>query len=137
MRWIWLLATLAFIPGAQAQLLLNTVPPCRMVDTRPEQGKPSPYGPPNLSANIERDFPLTGAGPCYLPQSAGAFSLNVTLVPFGPVNSLGVWPAGQPNLGLSTLEAPTGNTARTQAYYCQCSAGPGGREWLDRDELEQ
>ena len=52
---------------------------------------------------------------CGLPAAARAYSLNVTVVPRGPLSYLTVWPAGQTQPGVSTLNAPTGTTTANAA----------------------
>ena len=58
---------------------------------------------------------------CGLPSSAGAYSLNVTVVPRGPLSYLSAWPTGQTQPGVSTLNAPTGTTTANAAIL------PGGQ----------
>ena len=52
--------------------------PCRLADTRPENGFPPPYGPPAMSPQVNRDF--TVAGECGVPVGASAVSFNFTVV---------------------------------------------------------
>jgi uncharacterized repeat protein (TIGR01451 family) len=53
-----------------------TVTPCRIVDTRNAAG---PTGGPALAPSSIRSFPLTG-GPCGIPSTAVAVSVNLTAV---------------------------------------------------------
>jgi hypothetical protein len=123
--------TLAFFPVA----------PCRVADTR-NSGGPLPGGQ-------EMDFPVSGL--CNIPSSAMAYSLNLTAIPYEPLNFLSVWPAGQSQPMVSTLNSPgtvVANAAMVGAgkngevavyptdkidlvmdingYYALASSGPGG-----------
>ncbi|HLJ45975.1 MAG TPA: hypothetical protein VKU01_08205 [Bryobacteraceae bacterium] len=86
------------------------VPPCRVVDTR---GGVGPLGGPSLVKNATRDFPI--AGNCGLPQSAQAYSLNVTTVSAAPLGYLSIWPTGQSQPLVSTLNAPAGGITANAA----------------------
>lgn len=79
------------------------VAPCRAVDTRGQTGS---LGGPTIGGAQSRQFPLSGV--CGLPASAVAYSLNITAVPDGPLGFLTVWPAGQAQPGVSTLNSVTG-----------------------------
>lgn len=94
------------------------VTPCRVVDTRLANG---PFGGPGLQYS-SRDFAIP-AGACGIPQSAAAYSLNVTVVPAGPLGYLTIWPAGQPQPMVSTLNSPDG---RIKANAAIVPAGAGG-----------
>jgi len=87
--------------------------PCRIADTRLANGE---LGGPALSGNTERDFPVQSSN-CSLPANAVAYSFNFTVVPVGggPLGYLTVWPAGQPQPGVSTLNALTGTTTANAA----------------------
>src|SRR5204862_8299578 len=80
--------------------LFYTLTPCRVVDTR---NPPGPFGGPAL--NGQRDFNVL-AGPCTVPATTKAYSLNATVVPQGALNFLTLWPVGQPQPNASTLNAP-------------------------------
>ncbi len=57
-------------PPAQAAESLTFVPimPCRLVDTREDQGKTGPYGPPMLEGSQRRTIPVANAG-CDVPAA--------------------------------------------------------------------
>jgi uncharacterized repeat protein (TIGR01451 family) len=96
------------------------VPPCRVADTRLAAG---PFGAPALAAGISRDFVLP-AGPCAgIPANASAYSLNLTVVPLGGLGFLSVWPAGQPQPVVSTLNSTDG---RVKANAAIVPAGVSG-----------
>ncbi len=80
------------------------VTPCRVVDTR---GAPGPFGGPPLQRQTSRDFTISDGG-CSIPNTAIAYSLNVTVVPHGTLGYLTVWPAGQTRPTLSTLNSLDG-----------------------------
>ncbi len=96
-----------FAPPATGGLNFYALTPCRVADTRPEQGKTGAFGPPRLEAYSQRDFPIQ-ASACNVPTTAQAYSLNVTVIPPGPVDFLSMWPAGGSYPGASTLNAPAG-----------------------------
>jgi hypothetical protein len=83
------------------------VSPCRVMDTRSTQPFTGAFGPPSLAANVSRSVPMPSSTACTIPSNAGAYSLNVTVVPPGPLSYLSVWPAGQPYPSVSTLNDPT------------------------------
>jgi uncharacterized repeat protein (TIGR01451 family) len=85
--------------------------PCRVADTRAAAG---PLGGPSLIANQSRDFPVPSSS-CELPATASAYSLNVTVVPPGPLSYLTTWPAGQPQPNVSTLNSWTGKVVANAA----------------------
>jgi hypothetical protein len=62
-------------------------------------------------------------GRCDIPQSAKAYSLNVTVVPAGPLAYLTIWPAGQPQPLASTLNS---FDARVVANAAIVPAGTNG-----------
>lgn len=101
--------------GAYAYYPLST--PCRLADTR--SGQPLPGGQ-------EADFPVFSTD-CGIPTNAQAYSLNFTAVPH-PVGSelryLTVWPAGQPQPTVSTLNDPTGTIVANAALLS--AAGTNG-----------
>jgi hypothetical protein len=91
-----------------SNLAFYPVRPCRVMDTRPEQGFTSAYGPPFLAANTLRTLPMQ-QGNCPVPAGAQAYSVNITVVPrTGTLEYLLAWPTGQPLPLASTLNAYSG-----------------------------
>lgn len=84
-------AALQFVPMA----------PCRIADTRNGGGS---FGRPALAANSTRAFPVRISG-CGIPATALAYSVNATVVPFGPLGWLTLWPFGQSQPFVSTLNS--------------------------------
>src|SRR5579864_5766797 len=105
-----------------AALTFYPVTPCRLVDTRNAAG---PLGGPSLAANTPRTFPIQ-SGSCSLPANAQAYSLNFTAVPPGALGFLTVWPAGQTQPGISTLNAPAGTQPIVTANAAIVPAGTSG-----------
>src|SRR5438105_198648 len=66
--------------------------PCRLVDTRIMQGFTGAFGPPNLIAGASRTFPIQSSSTCSIPSIAQAYSFNITVVPFGFLGFITVWP---------------------------------------------
>lgn len=91
----------------------NFVPmrPCRIADTREARG---PFGAPSLAANSTRTFSLLSSN-CNIPSSATAFSLNITVVPHGPLSYLTAWPSSQPQPFVSTLNSTDGRVKANAA----------------------
>src|SRR5581483_9494014 len=57
-----------FAPPNGQELAFYPITPCRAVDTRTSQGKTGLFGPPALSANAARDFPIQSSG-CGVPSN--------------------------------------------------------------------
>jgi len=102
-------STLHFVP----------VTPCRIADTRNADG---PFGGPSIPASSSRDFAIPSS-PCGIPANAAAYSLNLTVVPLGPLGFLSVWPYGQPQPAVSTLNSSDG---RIKANAAIVPAGASG-----------
>jgi len=92
--------------------------PCRVVDTRNASGA---LGGPSIASGTSRDFPIP-SGSCNVPVNATAYSLNVTVVPQGPLGYLTIWPAGQPQPLASTLNSD----GRIKANAAIVPAGSSG-----------
>jgi len=89
--------------GAALQLL--TVTPCRIIDTRNANG---PFGGPYIAGGTSRSITVPSSS-CGIPTTAVAYSLNITVVPrTGTLGYLTVWPAGQSQPVVSTLNSPNG-----------------------------
>ncbi len=95
------------------------ITPCRLVDTRTATG---PFGGPALDGGTARSFVLP-QGVCGLPDTASAYSLNVTVVPSGTLGYLTIWPTGESQPVASTLNSPDG---RVKANAAILAAGAGG-----------
>ena len=92
-------------PAVNAQALaFYPLTPCRIADTRNANGA---LGGPVIAAGAGRDFPVLASN-CGVPANAQAYSLNATVVPSGPLGYLTLWPTGQAQPFVSTLNAPTG-----------------------------
>lgn len=103
-----------FVPATGDGLELFSLTPCRVADTR---GPDGPLGGPYMTGNSTRNFPVLSASSCNIPSSAQAYSLNITVVPRNghPLNYLTVWPTGESQPVVSTLNAPTGTTTANAA----------------------
>ena len=106
--------TLAFYP----------LPPCRVVDTRHDT-YPQGLGPPQLYSKTQRDFPVLITSCIPTGISPAAYSFNFTVVPINqhPVGYLLVWPTGQSQPVVSTLNDQTGTIVANAAIV---PAGGGG-----------
>jgi len=99
-------------------LAFYPITPCRLADTR---GAAGTFGAPSLAGSAPRTFPVSGN--CGIPATAQAYAFNMTVVPSGPLGFLSAWPAGNPQPGSSTLNAPTGVVTSNMAVV---PAGTGG-----------
>ena len=112
-----------FAPAPSPALDFYPVTPCRIADTRQGSGFSGQLGPPFLSGGAAgRSFPILSSA-CNIPSNAQAYSLNLTAVPHGPLGFISVWPAGQPQPLVSTLNAPTGVVTANASLV---PAGEGG-----------
>jgi hypothetical protein len=110
-----------FVPAGNSTLAFYPLPPCRVADTRNAVGD---LGGPYLTGEVPRDFPVLEASGCNLPNSAKAYSLNFTAVPHGPLGFLTVWPYGQSQPTVSTLNSYSGQLVANAAIL---PAGTGGK----------
>lgn len=112
--------TISALPAAaQEALRFTAVTPCRVVDTRNPNGT---FGGPAIEGGSSRSFPLP-EGSCNLPLGAAAYSLNVTVVPFTTLGYLTIWPTGQQQPLVSTMNSPDG---RVKANAAMVLSGSGG-----------
>ncbi len=89
------------------------ITPCRIVDTRGANGT---FGGPAIPGNTARPFPLSQSGnPCNLPSTAVAYSLNVTAIPVTKLGYLTIWPTGEGQPVVSTLNSPDGRVKANAA----------------------
>jgi sugar lactone lactonase YvrE len=95
------------------------ITPCRVVDTRDNNG---PFGGPTPAAGSTRSFAIPQGG-CNIPPTAEAYAVNVTVVPVGPLNYLTLWPTGQAQPLVSTLNSFSGAIVANAAVV---PAGAGG-----------
>jgi hypothetical protein len=75
-----------------------------------------------LAAYSSRDFPILSSG-CAIPSNAQAYSLNLTVIPAGPLSFLSAWPSGSAFPGVSTLNSTEGSVIANAAIV---PAGSGG-----------
>ena len=109
-----LAVTAVFVqPGHGIQF--TSAAPCRLVDTR--QSSP-------IQGGTARSFIVPQLGGCNIPTSATAYSLNVTVVPNGQhLNYLTIWPTGEAQPVVSTLNSPDGRTKANAAIVPAGSQG--------------
>jgi len=105
--------------GGSAGLAFYPLPPCRVMDTRTGSG---PLAGPALAQGETRSIPVP-ASACGVPANAGAYSLNLTVVPAASLGYLTVWPAGATMPVVSALNA---TTAQITANAAIVPAGAGG-----------
>jgi hypothetical protein len=96
-----------------ARTKLIPITPCRVMDTR-SASFIAGLGVPYLQARAQRDVPLP-LSQCGVPANAVAYSLNITVVPYGFLNYLTVWPTGKPRPTASTLNSWDGRVVANAA----------------------
>ncbi len=83
------------------------ITPCRLVDTR---GNNDP-----IRGGTSRNFPVPQLGGCNIPTTATAYSLNVTVAPERILGYLTIWPTGEDQPFVSTMNSPDGRTKANAA----------------------
>ncbi len=113
-------ATAAFAIESTIGSALQFIPvtACRVVDTRNANGS---FGGPEMSAGQSRAFNIPQSA-CGIPSGAAAYSLNVTVVPSQALNYLTIWPTGQTQPYVSTLNSD----GRIKANAAIVPAGTNG-----------
>jgi kumamolisin len=97
------------------------VTPCRVVDTRTQHGGGGPIqGGTAQSFNLPQ---LAQAKGCSDLSSAAVYSLNTTVIPYGTLGYLTVWPDGLTRPQTSALNSPDG---RVKANAAIVPGGTGG-----------
>ena len=94
------------------------VTPCRVVDTRWAN---SSFGGPEMASGSARSFFIPNST-CGIPPNAAAYSLNVTAVPDSSLRYLAIWPSGQAQPVVSTLNSD----GRVKANAAIVPAGTNG-----------
>ena len=88
-----------FAPMATGGLSLYSVTPCRVLDSRQPSG--------TLPFSGKRDVDVAGS-PCGIPLDAQAHVFSAAVVPSGSLGYLTLWPQGQSQPVVSTLNALDG-----------------------------
>lgn len=102
-------------PATPGSLVFYPMTPCRVIDTRVGTGGPGgTFGPPTLVAGQNRTFPVRSSG-CAVPATTGAYVLNITVVPRGPLDYITAWPGGQPRPLVSVQNSPQGRVLANAA----------------------
>ena len=100
--------TVSVIVGANAAALqFVAVPPCRLVDTR------QTHDP--IQGGTSQSFIVPQLGECGIPASAAAYSLNVTVVPITTLSYLTIWPTGEDQPLVSTMNSTDGRVKANAA----------------------
>jgi YVTN family beta-propeller protein len=107
-------STVSVIAGPEP-LQFVAVTPCRLVDTR-QTGGP-------IQGGNTRTFPVPQEGGCNIPDTAAAYSLNVTVVPHGPLGYLTIWPTGEYQPLVSTMNSLDGRVKADAAIVPAGSSG--------------
>ena len=107
---------------ATAGLAFYPVTPCRIADTRTGQGFTGQFGPPSMTAGQTRSFTIP-ASSCNIPSTAQAYSLNVTVVPAATLGYLTIWPTGETQPYVSTLNSLNGAILANAAIVPAGTAG--------------
>jgi len=94
------------------------ITPCRIADTRNSNG---PFGGPELASKETRNFDIPQSA-CGIPANAAAYSFNITVVPNGGLGYLSIWPTGETQPLVSTLNSD----GRVKANAAIVPAGTNG-----------
>ena len=105
-----------FAPVSGSTLAFYPLTPCRVADTR-LSNFPQGLGTPQLFAGQPRNFPVLESSCIAAGANAAAYSFNFTVVPINhhPVGFLSVWPTGQTQPVVSTLNDTTGTIVANAA----------------------
>lgn len=109
---IMLLVGDALILRSQTVANFVSLTPCRVVDTR-ESARGS-LGAPMMAAQEQRILPIMQSS-CGIPANALAYALNITVIPHGSLPWLTVWPTGQEQPVVSTLNSYQGTVVANAA----------------------
>jgi len=107
------------VTGSTGGLQFIPIAPCRIADTRNATGA---FGGPELATAATRTFDVPQSA-CGIPTTAVAYSLNVTVVPIASLGYLSIWPAGEAQPVVSTLNSGDG---RVKANATITPAGTNG-----------
>ena len=107
-----------FAGNGALQFIATT--PCRIADTRNPDGE---FGGPPIQGGTFRSFTIPDNKDCNIPSTAAAYSLNVTVVPLGPLAYLTIWPTGEDQPVVSTMNSLDG---RIKANAAIVPAGTSG-----------
>jgi hypothetical protein len=106
-------------PGQAGGLNFYTLTPCRVADTRNADGS---FGGPRVGGGTTRAFAVPNSS-CSVPATSQAYSLNLTAVPPGPLAFVTLWPLGQSQPTVSTLNSFNGQVVANAALV---PSGTGG-----------
>ena len=115
----------AFVLSISAPLQISSgtrfvpVTPCRVADTRSPNG---PFGGPAVAGGGSRDFVIPNSV-CGIPSNAAGYSLNVAVVPRGTLGFLTLWPSGQSQPLVATLNSVDGRVKSNAAIVPAGSNG--------------
>ena len=101
----------SFTVGGPPGYRFVPVTPCRVMDTR---GATGTFGGPSIAGGATRSVPIPQSA-CNIPSTAQAYSLNITVVPPGPLTYLSIWPTGQTQPVVSTLNSLDGRIVANAA----------------------
>ena len=83
--------------------------PCRAIDTRSAyRPESSEFGPPSLTAQGTRRFPLRASPDCKELTGATAYVATITAIPNGPLQFVTLWPSGTAQPNVSSINSPSG-----------------------------
>jgi uncharacterized repeat protein (TIGR02543 family) len=124
-----------FAPVSDSTLAFYPLPPCRVADTRYSTYPPG-LGPPSLTGGRPRAFPILSATSCNIPPTGvAAYSLNFTVVPHGTLGYLTVWPTGETQPTVSTLNDVLGRVIANAAIVVAGSSGEISAYATDNTDL--
>ncbi len=111
-----------FAPAGAGGLSLYPTVPCRVLDTRTGNGA--------FSGLLSPPVDVLGS-PCGIPTQSQAYAMNATVVPVGILGYLSLWPDGQTQPVVSTLNAYDGATTSNMAIVPAGQAPAGQQGAID------
>lgn len=101
------------------ELAFYPVAPCRVSDTRNAVG---PFGGPFITGQTTRTIAIP-ASSCGIPSGAGAYSINLGVVPHVPLGYVTVWPTGTTQPYVASMNASSDVVTSNAAIVPAGTAG--------------
>lgn len=92
------------------------------VATTHTRGATGAFGGPSMAGGATRSVPVP-LSTCNIPATAQAYSLNITVVPPASLTYLSIWPTGQAQPVVSTLNSLDGRIVANAAIVPAGTAG--------------
>jgi subtilase family serine protease len=97
------------------------ITPCRLVDTR--NTPDGAFAGPSITGGTSRNFTIPLDPACTIPSTAAAYSLNIAVIPAGPLGYVTLWPTGQTQPLAATLSSVDGRVRSNAAIVPAGTSG--------------